>query len=99
MAPALRHGDQVLVWMRTPKRLHVGTVVVVDLPGQVLAVKRIARVADGRVWVYGDNPLGSTDSRTIGGVDRAAVRGVVLIRIWPRPGRLADPPLSDRTMC
>jgi len=86
MAPRLRHGDQVLVWMRPPRRLRAGMVVVLELPSAPLSVKRVTRVhPDGAVWVQGDNPFGSTDSRQLGAVEAACVRGRVLGRLWPKP--------------
>jgi len=86
MAPLLRHGDQILVWM-SPHAAAAGTVVVVELPGAPLAVKRVVEVRpDGSVWVEGDNPIGSTDSRQLGAIGASAVRGVVVARLWPRPG-------------
>jgi phage repressor protein C with HTH and peptisase S24 domain len=84
MAPLLRHGDQLLVRRTTSAR--PGQVVVVTLPDGTLAVKRLARVEpDGRLWVLGDNPVGSTDSRAFGWLDPASVTAVALARLWPRP--------------
>jgi nickel-type superoxide dismutase maturation protease len=90
MVPALRHGDQVLVrWCAGDRGVRPGRLVVVRLPDGVLAVKRlIRRMPDGRVWIEGDNPFGSTDSRTLGPLPRDAVVGRVLVRIWPRPGHI-----------
>lgn len=89
MAPALRHGDQVVVLFTRRPAAAPGQVVVVALPDRPLAVKRLIRSdADGRIWVEGDNPFGSTDSRTLGGLPSAAVTGRVLFRLWPRPGRV-----------
>lgn len=86
MVPALRHGDHVLVWLRAPRRLAAGSVVLVELPGAPMAVKRVTRVQpDGTVWVEGDNPVGSTDSRQLGALAPSLVRGVVVARLWPRP--------------
>jgi nickel-type superoxide dismutase maturation protease len=88
MAPALRHGDQVLVLLggAAPKT-RPGRIVVVRLPDGTLSVKRLTRVQDdGRVWIEGDNPFGSTDSRILGPLPHDAVRGRVLLRLWPRPG-------------
>jgi hypothetical protein len=86
MAPALRHGDHLLVWWRA-RRPPIGSVVVVQLPERGLAVKRLVRVTgDGAIWVEGDNPFGSTDSRTLGALPAAALRGRVIGRLWPRPG-------------
>src|SRR3954468_9871272 len=65
MAPALRHGDQLLVIRR--RTAEPGCVVVVRLPDHRFAVKRLIRLADdGALWVEGDNPFGSTDSRSLG---------------------------------
>jgi len=86
MAPALRHGDHLLVLLggRPPRP---GTVVLVDLPDGTHAVKRLRRLeADGRIWVEGDNPYGSSDSRTLGALAPDRLRGRVLMRLWPRPG-------------
>lgn len=85
MAPTLSDGDVVLV--RFGARVRPDDVVLVRWaarPSQ-LSVKR-ARRRDGDGWfVTGDNPYGSTDSTTLG---PAAVLGVVLARLWPRPRRL-----------
>lgn len=88
MAPALRHGDQVLVVLgSTAFRTRLGAIVVVELPDGTLSVKRLTRIHDdGRIWVEGDNPFGSTDSRHLGPLMSDAVRGRVLLRLWPRPG-------------
>ena len=92
MAPALRHGDQLLV-LFTRGRARPGAVVVVALPDAPLAVKRLVRVeADGSVWVEGDNPYGSTDSRSLGALPPESVLGRVLLRLWPRPGYVRTSP-------
>lgn len=84
MAPTLRHGDQLLVVRRSAAR--PGQAVVVRLPGGRLAVKRLVRLeAGGKLWVEGDNPFGSTDSRSLGPLAADALSGVVIARIWPRP--------------
>jgi hypothetical protein len=89
MVPALRHGDRLLVWARAPRRTPaIATIVMVALPDRPLAIKRLVAVEpDGRIRVEGDNPLASTDSRELGSLDAAAIRGVALLRLWPRPGR------------
>lgn len=93
MAPALRHGDQVLVILGGFGTTRPGTVVVVQLPDGPLSVKRFARrTDDGRVWIEGDNAFGSTDSRSLGPLSPDAVRGRVLLRIWPRPGYIRRSP-------
>jgi nickel-type superoxide dismutase maturation protease len=91
MAPALRHGDQVVVWLARRPRPRAGAVVLVDLPGERgLGIKRLRRVEpSGQLWLQGDNPAGSTDSRQFGAVPATALRGRVLLRLWPRPGRVS----------
>jgi phage repressor protein C with HTH and peptisase S24 domain len=89
MAPAIKHGDQLLVWLRPPRRLRPGTLVVLRRTGGGLAVKRLVRVGtDGTVWIEGDNPFGSTDSRDYGPLPAAALVGRVFVRLWPRPGQV-----------
>lgn len=40
-------------------------------------------VPDGHVWLEGDNPESSTDSRDYGPVPLALVRGRIIARFWP----------------
>ena len=90
MAPAVKHGDQLLVLRRRAATVPTpGRVVVVRLPDGTEAVKRVVRRdGAGGVWVEGDNALGSTDSRTLGALPADAVLGRVVLRIWPRPGHI-----------
>jgi len=93
MVPALRDGDQLLVrWTEADSRTGDGDVVVVALPDRPLSVKRLVRRHGDEVWVEGDNPFGSTDSRSLGPLSPDAVRGRVLLRIWPRPGYIRRSP-------
>jgi nickel-type superoxide dismutase maturation protease len=86
MAPTLRSGDALLV--RRGGRVRSGDVVVARFrarPG-LLVVKRAVREDDGGWWIEGDNALVEDDSRRYGVAD---VIGRVLIRYYPRPGRLS----------
>jgi mitochondrial inner membrane protease subunit 1 len=56
------------IWVRR----HGGT----SLPEEVV-------VPDGHVWLEGDNPLQSTDSRDYGPVPLGLVRGRIVLRFWP----------------
>jgi phage repressor protein C with HTH and peptisase S24 domain len=85
MAPTLRSGDALVV--RRGGRVRPGDVVVARFrsrPG-LLVVKRAVREQDGGWWVQGDNTLVEEDSRAYGVAD---VIGRVVIRYYPRPGRL-----------
>ena len=42
------------------------------------------RIPKGHIWVEGDNPLHSIDSRHYGPVSMDNVRGKIIYRLWPR---------------
>ena len=86
MVPALRSGDALLV--RRGGRVRPGDVVVARFRARpdLLVVKRAVRPEDGGWWIEGDNALVEDDSRRYGVAD---VIGRVLIRYYPRPGRLS----------
>ncbi|MBM7772796.1 signal peptidase I [Actinokineospora baliensis] len=42
-----------------------------------------ALVPNGKMFLLGDNPGGSDDSRTLGWADRDLVRAIVWTRVWP----------------
>ena len=92
MAPTVRHGDRLLV-RRLPlgARPAPGTVVLARFPArpELLVVKRVRRVLERGVWVEGDNPLATDDSRSFG---PAVAVGRVVLRLWPRPGPLRPSP-------
>jgi hypothetical protein len=93
MAPTLNPGEFLVALARTDLRM--GSLVVVEHPERpgFEMVKRLAarpgESIDGRrlgleeYWVLGDDPNGSTDSRSFGPVRREALHGVVLFRYWP----------------
>jgi mitochondrial inner membrane protease subunit 1 len=53
---------------------------------QGAAVPEEIVVPEGHVWLEGDNPLQSTDSRDYGPVPLGLVRGKIVLRFWP-PGQ------------
>lgn len=97
MRPTLEPGDWAIAV--APERVRPGDVVVVEHPERpgFEMVKRVVAVsrdgaADGagvfdRVWVEGDDPSASTDSRTLGALPGDLVRGRVRLVWWP-PGRI-----------
>lgn len=89
MRPSLEPGDRVVV-VRLPRVVPVrrGWLLAVRdprLPSRLL-VKRASAPAPGGVYVLGDNPEHSTDSRTFGLVPHRSVVGLVVYRYAP-PGR------------
>jgi nickel-type superoxide dismutase maturation protease len=85
MVPTLRPGDAVLVARRGTTR--PGDVVVARFRSrpELLVVKRVTRPEADGWWLTGDNPLVTDDSRAYGVAD---VMGRVVLRWWPRIGRV-----------
>ncbi len=89
MSPTLEDGDRVVVALYAYRQQspHVGDVVLIEGPEGLPLVKRIASVDPrGSVWVLGDNPSESADSRTFGAIPLHRVRGRVAWRYWPLSG-------------
>jgi type IV secretory pathway protease TraF len=94
MRPTLEPGEWAIAVTRP--RIRRGDVVVVEHPGRpgfeiikrVLAVPgELAptgrRLRPDELWVEGDAPGSSTDSRTFGPVLRRHVKGTVRVVYWP----------------
>ena len=84
MTPALLGGDRLLLvppWFVRPGQV----VVAADprCPSRMLC-KRVGGLREESVWLIGDNPGSSTDSRNFGPVPLASVRGVAVWRYAPR---------------
>jgi len=89
MTPSLSPGDRLLVRYR--RRPRPGDVVLARFPDGTLAVKRVdsaraTRTGEPGWWLLSDNPEEGVDSRHRGVIADDAVLGVVLLRLWPRPG-------------
>jgi hypothetical protein len=95
MLPTLAPGDWAVAL--SPRRVRRGAVVVLEHPRRpgLEIVKRVVAgpggpapdgrsLADDEVWVEGDAPDGSTDSRHFGPVRLDRVRGIVRLVYWPR---------------
>jgi signal peptidase I len=94
MRPTLAPGDRLVVSYRRAAR--EGDVVVARLPDGTVAVKRAVERRTTRTggpgwWLLSDNPDAGVDSRHRGVIAEADVLAVVLLRAWPRPGRLRHP--------
>lgn len=87
MLPALAGGDRLLVVR--DGREEVGDVVAVAdprAPARIMVKRVAARGAEG-ITVLGDNAAASTDSRVLGPVPPAAIRGRAVYRYFPETRR------------
>lgn len=79
MLPGLRPG-RVVVGVRSWCPYRDGDIIVLFHDGRE-KIKRISRVEDGQVYVLGDNPDCSTDSRHFGWLSASVIKAKV---VWPR---------------
>mgnify|MGYP001765271233 CR=1 FL=1 len=91
MLPTLRAGDRLLVRYGAPPA--PGALVLARFADGALVVKRAAEARRLRTgapgwWLVSDNPEQGVDSRHRGPVPDADVLATVLLRVWPRPGRV-----------
>ena len=91
MEPWLRAGSLVIARsLESDTVLRAGEIVVIrrpDRPGLEI-IKRIHSIDEaGTIFVLGDNPALSTDSREFGAVAREHVVARVRWRYWPLPPR------------
>jgi phage repressor protein C with HTH and peptisase S24 domain len=75
MAPAYPHGK--IVFARRRKVARVGDVVIVQHHKMEL-IKRVGQISNEGVYVVGDNPDNSTDSRHYGWLPLSSIIGVVI---------------------
>lgn len=93
MRPTLRDGDYV-TGLRLPaplrdRLLRPNAIVVARRPDrpQLPVIKRLAqRRPNGDLWLLGDHPALSTDSRQFGAVPPDAIEALVWLRYWPPRG-------------
>ncbi len=90
MTPTLHEGDRLLVLHGGHPR--AGRLAVVRFADGVVAVKRLDHQATDGWWVVRDNAFEGRDSWSGGAVAEDCVLAVVVVRLWPRPGRLPGPP-------
>lgn len=81
MLPELKNGDIVLV--KKIENLQVGDIVVANHPfRKTFIIKRITEISTGgKLFLKGDNPQESTDSRTFGEIDKKDILGKVVSRL------------------
>lgn len=82
MLPTYEEGQLVLA-VRPLRKLRVHDIVIMSHEGRE-KIKRITELSDDKVYVRGDNPRHSTDSRHFGWLETRHVKGRV---IWPNSKR------------
>lgn len=90
MTPTLQPGDFILLdsWAYDRKPPVSGDIVVFQQGPEFAVVKRSAHwpgtmesVQNGQIYVLGDNPQMSLDSRKLGGIDLGKVKGRVMLKL------------------
>jgi len=84
MQPTLEPGDRVLVkHLGRNTELRLGSVVVTWHPqrSKLRLIKRLKSVEGTGLWLLGDNPAESTDSRQLGAVPTSLLIGEVVGRL------------------
>lgn len=81
MRPTLESGDRVLVDPRAA--IHEGDIVLAEHPFKSLQiVKRLLSIEpDGRMFLAGDNPEATSDSKVFGVIQRKHLVGKVVARL------------------
>lgn len=77
MFPALKEGQDVLVWTWFFK-LKAGDIVVIKIRGKEI-IKRIKKIKGSQIFIEGDNKAESTDSRNFGPIKDSGIVGKVIL--------------------
>jgi hypothetical protein len=81
MTPSLAPGDMVLGWRwRWRWALRPGSILVVKV-GDRPMIKRLQSTTGSGLYVLGDNPTGSTDSRHFGAISLSAVEAIMVLKL------------------
>lgn len=79
MLPTYDEGQLILA-VKPFRKVRLHDIVIISHQGRE-KIKRITELDGNRVYVRGDNPRHSTDSRHFGWIERHHVKGRV---VWPR---------------
>lgn len=80
MEPNLKNGQKVWVnnWTFLFRDPGVGEIVIFEFQGKPL-LKRIKEVKENKIFLIGDNPNDSFDSRKFGFINKKAILGKVIV--------------------
>jgi signal peptidase I len=90
MLPSLSAGEVILA--RPVRKIRIGDVVIIRHEG-LEKIKRVTYLKDDQVFVSGDNPEASKDSRQFGWLAR---KDIIAKLVWPRLTRL--PPKTPKIL-
>jgi nickel-type superoxide dismutase maturation protease len=82
MLPTLKHGEEVIV--KSCETFQIGDIVFAKHPYKksVKMIKRIEKIStSGKLFLVGDNPSESTDSRSFGEISAKEIIGKVVCRL------------------
>lgn len=79
MSPTLRNGQDIISfnWAYLFQRPRAGDLVVIKYQGKEI-IKRIQKVDNRGIFIIGDNPTQSIDSRSFGPIDKNQIVGKVI---------------------
>jgi len=84
MSPTLKQGDIVIAdtWIDSEK-IAVGDIIIFEHPEIPKAniIKRVSSLKKNSVYVLGDSPNNSLDSRLLGDIEKEAIKGKAKILI------------------
>lgn len=83
MEPLIKNGEKILV-SEIPylfKKPQLNDVVVVKVENNLILVKRIIKISNGKHFVLGDNKKDSKDSRSFGNLSRKQILGKMIFKL------------------
>lgn len=83
MEPSIRNGEKIIAsyipyLFKTPK---INDIVIVRLKDNLILVKRIIQISNGKYFVLGDNKKDSLDGRSFGNLSRKQILGKMIFKL------------------
>lgn len=86
MLPTLQNGQVIVAFKPVARKVRTGDIVVLHYQNRDI-VKRITDIRSNEIYIVGDNPGQSTDSRHFGWINANLIVGKV---VWPLRKRRRD---------
>lgn len=83
MEPLIKNGEKIIVssipyLFESPK---INDIVVVRLKDDLILIKRIIKIVNGKYFLLGDNKKDSMDSRSFGNLSRKQILGKMIYKL------------------